>query len=302
MSSALAAWDIYAESLEPMGYGYPLWGPEPSSDFGPVGLGDVGYIQHGRFYFLFNTMLPRSHPTNKRGVPEHFERFTYEHASPPNNSDVVDIMQSALHSQGVTDIDSSATASISSRVPGASLKSWEGQYQCNTESGALLLLNGGAKTTKLDCDNHIRDYILKHIANWRTFARDGLGIDLEEKDLLFVSGHSMATEWGVIAFRGARPGSRLVITSGTDQEEWHVTITDGPSTASDRSRRTCGDSADARQGPASNAIVFARIGPMNRESRREKKPQGTQRDQCVFIQYHRVKTAGVLRSRRVVDK
>ena len=33
---SLAPWDIYARSLEPLGYGYPLWGPEPSSELGHI--------------------------------------------------------------------------------------------------------------------------------------------------------------------------------------------------------------------------------------------------------------------------
>ncbi|KAI0707098.1 hypothetical protein C8Q76DRAFT_747972 [Earliella scabrosa] len=94
---SLAPWDIYARSLEPLGYGYPLWGPEPSSEFGEVRLGDVGYIQRGHFCFLFNTMLEATHPVNMRGVPDAFETFTCDGASEHTR----DIMQSVLHSEGV---------------------------------------------------------------------------------------------------------------------------------------------------------------------------------------------------------
>lgn len=73
--SMVAAWDIYAKELTPLGYGYPLWGPEPCPQFGEVRLGDVGYLREGHFCFLFSTMLPADHPTNAQGVPSAFDLF-----------------------------------------------------------------------------------------------------------------------------------------------------------------------------------------------------------------------------------
>ena len=161
-------------------------------------------------------------------------------------------------------------------TPGSTLTTWGSSYQVNTDSGALLLLHGGAKTTSLSCDKRIRDYVLKHIAHWRGFARTRLGIDLEEKDLVFVSGYTKAAEWGTVAFRGARGGSRLLVNGGgfapgSDEEQWHVTMADAP-----------------------NAMVFARVGPMDRGKRRWEDPMDVKMDQCIFLQYYRVKT-GILR-------
>ena len=115
MSSTLAAWDIYAESLEPLEHGYPLWRPEPSSEFGPVRLGDVGYVQQGRFYCLFHTMLPLHHADNKESLPEHFEPFKCEEDATPSR----DIMQSVVHSQGIQQAPGSATAIIAENRYGA---------------------------------------------------------------------------------------------------------------------------------------------------------------------------------------
>lgn len=64
--------DIYAEQLIPLGYGYPLWQPEPTKH-GEVLIGDVGFTTEGRFYRLFNAMRSRDDPVNARGVPEEFE-------------------------------------------------------------------------------------------------------------------------------------------------------------------------------------------------------------------------------------
>jgi len=48
-------WDIYAEQLSTLGYGYPLWDPEPC-DREEVLLGDVGFIDKGHFIRLFNAL------------------------------------------------------------------------------------------------------------------------------------------------------------------------------------------------------------------------------------------------------
>ena len=60
------AWDVYAEQLFPLGYGYPLWSP------GKVLLGDVGYLTEGQFHTLFNT-IKRNNDTSK--VPQGYEEF-----------------------------------------------------------------------------------------------------------------------------------------------------------------------------------------------------------------------------------
>lgn len=64
--------DVYAEQLCYRGHGLPLWSPEPSK-FGEVQIGDVGYVERGGFYRLFNAAFPVDHPTNRDGVPPEFE-------------------------------------------------------------------------------------------------------------------------------------------------------------------------------------------------------------------------------------
>lgn len=62
-------WDAYATELVKSQYGHPLWYPEPDES-GELELGDVGYIENGRFYRLFNVLKQE---LNKRGAPEHFK-------------------------------------------------------------------------------------------------------------------------------------------------------------------------------------------------------------------------------------
>jgi hypothetical protein len=61
------------------GNGYPLWIPEPSSNYPTeyqnkgTSIGDVGIIaSDGHFDFIFNVFLPPGHPINNVGVPPGF--------------------------------------------------------------------------------------------------------------------------------------------------------------------------------------------------------------------------------------
>ena len=58
----------YQDSLSDLGYGIPLWRPEPSPD--PVEIGDVGFIDpmFGSWCRLFNILQPAEGQT----VPDDF--------------------------------------------------------------------------------------------------------------------------------------------------------------------------------------------------------------------------------------
>ncbi|PIL29739.1 hypothetical protein GSI_08178 [Ganoderma sinense ZZ0214-1] len=69
-------WDIYVEELLPIGYGHPLWMPEPDSNGRQVFIGDVGWLKAGAFRALFNSMEDADHPTNQeKKVPVGFQMF-----------------------------------------------------------------------------------------------------------------------------------------------------------------------------------------------------------------------------------
>ena len=71
---------LYAKHLLPLGYGYPLWTPEPSHELllrrrDGLRIGDVGVIdlENGSFDVFFNICLPREHPLHRvTGVPDNF--------------------------------------------------------------------------------------------------------------------------------------------------------------------------------------------------------------------------------------
>lgn len=65
-------WETYANELKSLGYGYPLWYPEPSKN-GEVQIGDVGYIEDGQFQRWFNVMADADDKCNPHGVPGGFQ-------------------------------------------------------------------------------------------------------------------------------------------------------------------------------------------------------------------------------------
>lgn len=77
MAVSPAAANIYAKQLICKGLGLPLWQPEPTR-FGEVLIGDVGFVQGGQFFRLFNVTRPESDPLNRWGVPEGFLPLEYD--------------------------------------------------------------------------------------------------------------------------------------------------------------------------------------------------------------------------------
>jgi hypothetical protein len=68
---------VYGAQLAKLKHGYPLWIPEPTIPGRPVTIGDVGYVERGAFYPLFNICRPAAEQI-PLGVPEGFELFSLE--------------------------------------------------------------------------------------------------------------------------------------------------------------------------------------------------------------------------------
>ena len=60
-------WNVYREQLSSLHLGMALWEPQPVKDFyDRVSIGDVGYVQNGIFYRMFNVTLPWENPLNQK--------------------------------------------------------------------------------------------------------------------------------------------------------------------------------------------------------------------------------------------
>lgn len=103
-------WDIYAEKLSPLGYGHPLWIPEPSREYGEVRIGDVGFFLDGRFRFLFNCTRESNDPLNLRGTPTPFRPFAIPSGSVVENPS--EITQPLLQSHGMHSISAQGQGTV----------------------------------------------------------------------------------------------------------------------------------------------------------------------------------------------
>jgi hypothetical protein len=84
----MAHYDIFRHHLliKFPAYGHALWDPEPGRLYTAVEIGDVGYIREGKFYRLFNALLPANHPSHRNfGVAEYHEELTLNMESHINN-------------------------------------------------------------------------------------------------------------------------------------------------------------------------------------------------------------------------
>jgi len=65
---------IYRDQLSIIkpSFGHALWDPAPDSVFGPAKVGDVGYVRKGRFFRLFNALLPADDPSHKETPPPEY--------------------------------------------------------------------------------------------------------------------------------------------------------------------------------------------------------------------------------------
>ncbi len=67
--------NVYREQLTSLYQGHALWEPSPiRSIYDQASIGDVGYVNEGFFYRMFNVTLPWHHPSNNRlGEPDHYK-------------------------------------------------------------------------------------------------------------------------------------------------------------------------------------------------------------------------------------
>ena len=57
---------LYRNELAHLGYGNPIWEPNPGTLYDCVRSGDVGYFQNDQFIPLFNILAPSDSNRNRR--------------------------------------------------------------------------------------------------------------------------------------------------------------------------------------------------------------------------------------------
>ncbi|KAA1477145.1 hypothetical protein DENSPDRAFT_572477 [Dentipellis sp. KUC8613] len=69
-------WDIYEKELKNLGHGLPVWQAEPFASKDEVHVGDVGYMDKGRFRRVFNVFYGDTRPNSSRGAEEDEDNTT----------------------------------------------------------------------------------------------------------------------------------------------------------------------------------------------------------------------------------
>ena len=147
------------------------------------------------------------------------------------------------------------------------------RFTCTNETGALLVLKRPGHKSYLNCGRRIIEYMQRHLPSWYQFATERLGIDIEEKDLIFVSGLTKTTVWAEAAFRAGSNDCDLVLSGGALSPS---SLVSGRLQVS-RSR-------------TSDPLVIYRSGPQDRLPYWDSPPARDEKaDQCIFLNFYKMK-------------
>lgn len=129
-----------------------------------------------------------------------------------------------------------------------------------------MFLGSSAWSEEAQADLRIVKYVEDNSSRWLEFAT-GLGIGLKEEQILFVSGTTKTTSWGVVAFRGKTRSLRGTVSGNI-----------GPMVAADFSVTITG---------AQLSTLHCKAGPPS--STDHVSPQRDNYDQCIFIRFYKQK-------------
>ncbi|PCH43309.1 WD40 repeat-like protein [Wolfiporia cocos MD-104 SS10] len=254
---------VYSDQLFGLGEGYPLWMPEPTKH-GEVLFGDVGYVQHGGFYRLFNATKPADDPVNvDYGVPSNYKPFVAPTYGLNKEEGVLN--PGPICSKSIRKIRVSASAQ-------APLVSAGLHFECTDDQGALLILKDAATREVLHQSRRMVNYMSRNFRSWHSFAKEDLDVDLSEEDIMFVRGWVKTTKWTVAAITHHGRAAKLSFGSNFG----------GPANVS--------FSLEASQDVSS--YCFQRTGPSHKQKARESvrsDEETFKMDQCVFVHYFRLK-------------
>lgn len=267
------AHQLYADAMEVVGLGYPLWYPEPDNS-GQVLVGDVGFVEEGRFCRLFNVLHPKDDPVNCRGVPDGFEvldvndadfRYTQENflqAGPISAKSVQSRTAAPSISVYVHRPCVRFNADLLSR-PSASVEV-SYNFTSDGKKGASVVLQGPAQEDRYTRNAAFRTYMRKHHQSWCDYAFTSKGYEgAKTTDLVLVSGCvSTASEWALTAFREAKKSHQFSLSVPT------------------------GSPVNAKfefaMKNSQELPTFQRSGPQSRQEPRRS-------DQCLFIRCYKLK-------------
>ncbi|KAI0350573.1 hypothetical protein OH77DRAFT_1412848 [Trametes cingulata] len=262
-----APWDIYTEQLIHLGYGYPLWVPDPAPGAAQVQIGDVGWVNDGEFISLFNALRGEDDAQPRGGVPVDHVPLDVRDLSILGPRDK--IWQRVLCSRSIRKLD--VSGGMSASAPSSSLSCEVNfNFECTDDAGALLFLSPSGRTEDILSRRRILDYMESHFDRWLEFANDRLGLGLREEQIMFVSGTTKTSRWGVAAFKGKARNKQGAVVGSLGS----VASADFSMTISDAQLST----GHYRAGPPGLGVSGGAMAAPRAEF-----------DQCVFIHYYKRK-------------
>ncbi|KAF4612190.1 hypothetical protein D9613_004569 [Agrocybe pediades] len=194
-SSSARSSVIYHRNLIIKRRGSPLWIPEPDDTLPTpyqlkgVSFGDVGLLSpSGSFDFFFNICYPSDDPINSGGVPEGFKPFRL----------------TSLKIRGAREFET--TSYVASESIKISRKQYSNSgaadlvFESSAAEGAILTMPNGARSEDLVGTLHLREYVLEHIESWYKLIMCDFGCDVENGDIVVVTGCDKTDSWGVATF------------------------------------------------------------------------------------------------------
>ncbi|THH10538.1 hypothetical protein EW145_g1246 [Phellinidium pouzarii] len=255
---------IYQEELRGLGYGLPLYEPNPSG-YDHVRIADVGYANKATGYFhrIFNALLPSDNPINlKYGTPLGFSPL------PQENNETISLngisAGSWLHLSHVKRIDGEVDFSASGAAAHASVS-----FSVSSHQAAALYIKHCADRKDAARLEQFKKYMLRNYRSWLKFIRDDLGFGVGLRDLIFVTGHDLTANWATATFVGSavHQGAKLnagkspvasvgASLSGTWESSISIPIRTGPNLFSNQSGPQESDAGATE--PFKNQCIFIR--------------------------------------------
>ncbi|KAF8272440.1 hypothetical protein EI94DRAFT_293928 [Lactarius quietus] len=200
----MAHYDIFRDQLAIRfpAYGHALWEPSPGDLYDVASVGDVGYINEGRFHRLFNILLPADDPSHENfGVPDNHEQFQPQ---VPRHITSAILRPSNFCSVGVTMVsDGLGQMAIRPLDPG------EVVFSCKEKLGAVLSLPIEAKRENTVVHEDFGKWMIKHVDQWFAWIQGkGLGISQME-DIVLLTGTDRTRSWANVAFLGGQADARV---------------------------------------------------------------------------------------------
>ncbi|KAH8117720.1 hypothetical protein DFH11DRAFT_854157 [Phellopilus nigrolimitatus] len=202
----MADHEVYAQQMFSMRRGLGLLEPNPAvHQFDRVRVGDVGYVEFGSLYRLFNVFYDSDHEINSYGVPDDFEPL------PLNRQEVSTrepLMPGVRKSTGVRRVGVEACATGVAMEPGAKVK-----LVCESRQGAALITKNFIKCEDAVRMKAMKDYIGKNCDSWHKFAISE-GRDIQLHDLILVTGCDLTTDWAMATFNERSSGVEVSFEVG----------------------------------------------------------------------------------------